>query len=278
MKPPAFLAFTCLIPVWARDDPAWFAQALESLVAGQVRPDEILVCEDGPLTAELEAIAADFAAARGARRIVNPGPRGLAANLNHAMAHVATPWAARADADDLNLPGRFAAQVAFLEARPGIDALGAAIVEFFPDGRERVKALPTGHEAIVAFAAWRNPINHMTAFFRTEAFRACGGYPPIPLKEDYGLWLAMIAAGFRLANLAEPVVRARLGASFHARRAGLGNIASEYALFERKRRMAAIGPAKAGAAFVARAAALGLGVGARLAYERVLRRRTAGRG
>ncbi len=134
-----------------------------------------------------------------------------------------------------NLPERFEAQIRFLQSRPDIAAVGSALVEFWPDGRTRVKSMPLEDEEIVRWARYRNPINHMTAFFLTDAFFDCGGYPDIPMKEDYGLWLRMIARGHRLANLAEPLVRARLGASFYRRRSGLRNIASEYALFRIKR-------------------------------------------
>ncbi|MGI9170119.1 MAG: glycosyltransferase, partial [Caulobacteraceae bacterium] len=202
-------AFTCLVPVHAGDDADHFAIALESIFANTLAPARVLICEDGPLPAPLREVARR-ALGRGAWRLSNPGPRGLHHALNHALGEVRTPWVCRADADDVNLPTRFEAQVNFLARHPEVDALGTGIVEFWPDRRERRKAMALTHEAIARRARYRNPINHMTAFFRTGAALACGGYPAIPLKEDYGLWLAMIGAGYRLANLEAPLVRARL--------------------------------------------------------------------
>jgi hypothetical protein len=266
------IAFTCLTPVWAGDEPETFKAAMDSLAASSLAPSEILICQDGPLPPALEAVAAAAVRDLGARLCVNPGMRGLHHNLNHAMAAVATPYVARFDADDLNLPDRFEVQTAYARAHPEVAAFGGGIVEFWPDGRSRQKTAPLTHDAIVRFARWRNPINHMTAFFRTDAFAAAGGYPRIPLKEDYGLWLAMLAQGARLGNIDRPLVRARLDRGFYDRRAGLKNLSSEWALYRLKRRTPGIGAPAAMAALLARSAALAGAGPARLIYEWGLRR------
>ena len=265
------LDFTVLAPVHGGDDPAQFRLAMQS-VAKATRPaDAMIICQDGdlpePLSAEVDAVAAST----GARVIRNRGARGLAHNLNHAMTAVRTAFAARVDADDINLPDRFAAQIDRLDADRGIAVLGGGIIEFAPDGAWRRKSMPLTHDAIVRRARWRNPINHMTAFIDVQAFRACGGYPDIPYKEDYALWLTMIARGFRLANLDQDVVDARLGAGFHARRSGAHNLASEYTLFRLKRTIPAL-RATAAPAWLARSGALAFEGPARLIYQRVLRR------
>jgi Glycosyl transferase family 2 len=265
-------AFTCLLPVWSGDKPDQFRTAIESVASSTLRPTETFVCQDGALPGDLEAAVGEYVDRFGARRLHNPGPRGLQYNLNHAMAQVTTPWTCRLDADDINLPARFENQIRFLRDHPEIAVLGGAIVEFWPDGRERRKVLPAEHEAIVRWARYRNPINHMTAFFRTAAFHDCGGYPDLPLKQDYGLWLRMIARGHRFANLETDLVRARLGPDFHARRAGFHNFASEYALFRLKRTVSGMGAASAAATMIARSAALAMTATTGVIYERILRR------
>ncbi len=218
-------------------------------------------------TAPLPDALAAAVALTGADVVVNPGPKGLHHNLNHALARVDTPWICRADADDWNLPDRFARQAAFLDAHGETDVLGGAIAEVSPDGGRRIKATPLSHDAIAARARWRNPVNHMTAFMRTDAVRAAGGYPAIPRKEDYGLWLAMLARGARFANLPDVIVEAHVGSDFHARRSGLENFASEHALY----RLRGATPSAA-MIHAARALALSTGLGARAVYRGVLRR------
>ena len=264
--------FTCLVPVHGGDNPDHFEEAMDSIAAATLAPDAILICQDGPMPQTLEAVVSAQARKLHARRVRNPGPKGLHHNLNHAMGEVRTPYVARADADDINLPGRFAAQMGFLREHPQVAAVGGGIVEFWPDGRSRRKAMPLCHEDIVRYARWRNPLNHMTVVLRVDAFFDCGGYPDIPMKEDYALWLAMLRRGYRLANLGQDLVQARLGHGFYERRSGWRNFSSEYALYRLKRKVPAIGPAAAAAAFVARAGSLALAGPTRFVYERLLRR------
>jgi hypothetical protein len=263
---PDDVAFTCLVPVWGGDDPDTFATAMGTLAHSTLVPDAIVIAQDGPLPTPLRAAVERAVETSRARRVVNAGQPGLHHNLNNAMATVETPYVARFDADDLNLPDRFQAQADFARSHREVAAFGGAILEFAPDGRTRRKAMPATHEAIIRFAGWRNPINHMTAFFRRDAFLAAGGYPDIPRKEDYGLWLAMVARGERLANLPQVLVHARLGRDFHRRRAGPGALASERALHRLRRTVPGLDPRASALALVARSAALALPGTARLAY------------
>jgi hypothetical protein len=260
-------AFTCLVPVWGGDDPDAFTAAMHSLAASSLAPDAVVIAQDGPLPEALLDRVSQAAAASKARWTVSAGPPGLHHNLNHAMAAVETPYVARLDADDLNLVDRFAAQVAFARDNPDIAAFGGAILEFDPNGGTRRKGSPLTPEATLRYAAWRNPINHMTAFFRRDAFLAAGGYPAIPRKEDYGLWLAMLARGARLANLPQILVHARLGESFSRRRAGLDNLASERSLYRLKRAVPGLDRRAAAIALAARSAALAFPGPAALAYR-----------
>lgn len=262
------LAFTCLLPVHATDDPADFEAAVASVLGNTLAADRILICQDGPLTPALEQAVSrlKLPVAR------NPGPKGLHHNLNHALSLVRTPWLCRADADDINRPRRFEMQVEFLRAHPETSVLGGAIEEHLPSGARRLKSMPLAHGDIVRRARWRNPINHMTVFLRTAAARQCGGYPAIPYKEDYGLWLRMIAEGHRLANLPDILVEVARGVDFSRRRSGLHNLASEFALYRMKRRRNGSPDIPAAAIHATRAAILACAPAAAAAYAGFLRR------
>lgn len=266
------IAFTVLLPVYGGDQVAFFDQAMQSLAGSTVQPDAVLICQDGALPDALAASVEAWARRSGARVAENPGPRGLHHNLNHAIKSVRTPWIARCDADDINLPRRFEAQVACLAARPEIGVLGGDLIEFWPDGRERHKSMPLSHGEIVARARWRSPINHNTVFYRTEDVLAAGGYPDVPFKEDYGLWMRLIGRGIEFANIREDLVRARLGALFYSRRAGVRNFQSEWALYKIRRNVPGLAGPPAAAALVARSVALAMSGPTRLIYEWGLRR------
>ena len=71
---------------------------------------------------------------------------------------------------------------------------------------------PTDAAAIATRARFADPFNHPTVVYRREMVRAVGGYTDFALMEDYLLWAKMLVAGARVANVAEPLVRYRVGA------------------------------------------------------------------
>ncbi len=235
------MEFTCLLPVYAGDVAELFTEAALSVERSTLAPVETLICQDGVLSGSLDQAVRSLSGTGRFRVVVNPGPRGLHHNLNHAAKAVRTAWIARMDADDINLPDRFAAQAAFLCAHPDVEVLGGAIEEVAPDGRLSRRTAPLDHDAIVRRAHWRSPMNHMTVVMRLDVFLAAGGYPTIPKKEDYALWLTMIGGGARFANLPQDLVKVRLGRDFARRRAGLANLGSEYHLYKIKRRVRGLG-------------------------------------
>jgi glycosyltransferase involved in cell wall biosynthesis len=265
------LDVTCLLPVYGGDKAPAFQAALTSVARAPARPGEIFICVDGELGDELGEAVRAGADSAGAHLVINPGPTGLHHNLNHAARQVRTPWIARMDADDVSLTDRFTGQTRALNEDPRIDVLGGAIRELRPDGAEQRRIVPTTHEAILKWSRWRNPMNHQTVVMRTDLFQRCGGYPDIPGKEDYGLWLKMLAAGGRFANLPEDLVHAHLGEGFYRRRTGLKNLASEFALYRIKRKVPGIGGPAAALAMIARGSALNHSGPARWIYEHVLR-------
>ena len=264
-------AFTCLLPVWEGDAPESFLEAARSVETSTLSPDEILICQDGRLSQKMGRVVDGLLQNPLYRLTVNEGPRGLHHNLNHAALAVKTPWIARMDADDLNRPDRFAAQVAFLAANPHVDVLGGSILEIGRDGVRRRRVTPLAHGDIVRRARWRSPMNHMTVFMRRETFLAAGGYPDLPRKEDYALWLRMISTGAVFAHLPQDLVEVRLGRDFARRRAGPANVISEYQLYLMRRGLEGPSGLLDAAVLLARVAALSSSGVAALLYRTVLR-------
>jgi len=248
------LQFTVMLPVWRKDDPALLSRALESIFRNSLQPAEVLVCQDGPIPDALSEIINRWPV----RVTMNHGRPGLHHNLNAALSMVRSPWIARADADDINHPDRFRLQVAAV-ADGTIDVLGSGIEEIDTGGRSRRKPMPTGHHEILRMARTRNPINHNTAFVRTAALRAVGGYPDIWRREDYGLWLTMLASGYRFGNVPDALVEMNLGETFYQRRSGWKSFGAELALSRLRARLPGVSVLEAWSISLIRAAALTLG-------------------
>jgi len=73
--------------------------------------------------------------------------------------------------------------------------------------------------------------------YRRGLVQAVGGYTDFAMMEDYLLWAKLIVAGARVANIAEPLVKYRVGAGAYARRGGLGQLRAELAVQRRFREL-----------------------------------------
>lgn len=227
--------FTVVMPLWAGDRADRFRAAARSATVDQtLRPDLLLLTVDGPLGPELEEeVRAIGSGSLGPARVLrHERHRGLAAVLQDALAQAPTEVVARADADDLCRPERFARQIPALVDR-GLDLLGCAMQEFsdtVPRGGGPLRRRPLAHDEIAAYLRTHSPFHHPTVVMRAPVALAAGGYRELAHLEDYWLWERMLLAGARCANLPDVLVDYRVDADLFARRGGWGMLASDLAL------------------------------------------------
>lgn len=209
--------------VYKNDDPDFLKIALESIYDIQtVKPDEIVVVFDGPLNEPLYMVLDAFK--EGKEAVVKYYPqevnRGLGDALRIGSGYCTGDYILRMDSDDISDKDRFAKQIEYVENHPEIDVLGTDIAEFneTPNEDMRVRACPEKHEDIVKMGKKRNPMNHVSVCMKRSALEKCGGYEKLLLLEDYFLWLKMIVAGCKLANIHESLVYVRVGNGFDSKR------------------------------------------------------------
>ncbi len=183
--------FSVLLPVYHRDDPDHFRRAIRSVTGDQeLQPTELVIIRDGEVGDEL---AAAIESARSGEitdgvpvQVVEMACNvGLARALEAGLASCRHEIVARADADDISRPHRFAHQIPVVAG--GIDLLGSAITEFEEDeehpGADRV--LPADEAGIRRMARFRDPFNHPSVVYRKSAVLAAGGYQHLDRMEDY---------------------------------------------------------------------------------------------
>lgn len=231
--------FSLLLPVYGRDDPAQLTRAFRSAVDEQtLRPTEAVIVRDGPVPAELEAVLAELVATSPVptRVLALEENQGLADALTHGLEACAHEVVARMDADDVALPERFAKQLALLDT--GYDLVGSGLYEFVDDEAVTigVRTPPTGEEHIRRYACFHDPFNHPTVVYRKAAVAKAGGYVPVGLMEDYWLFARMLHTGARAENIAEPLVKYRVGAGAYKRRGGVHQLMAELRLQRLMRR------------------------------------------
>jgi glycosyltransferase involved in cell wall biosynthesis len=226
-------AFSLLLPVYGRDDPHQLERAFTSAVQEQtLRPDEVVLVRDGPVPGELAATIAALVAGSPVpvRLLELPENVGLAAALNAGLAASSNDVVARMDADDIAVPERFERQLAVIDG--GADLVGSGLLEFVDDEHETIgrRTPPVGEERIRRYAHFHDPFNHPTVVYRRRAVLRAGGYVAVGLMEDYWLFVRMLVAGARVANLPEPLVKYRVGAGAYRRRGGLAQLRAELRL------------------------------------------------
>ena len=229
--------FSVLMSLYARETQSIVRECLESLEAQDRQPDQVVVVEDGPIQPGVESLLSDWAQRLPLCRVKLQSNVGLGLALNAGLAVCGHEYVARMDADDVAMPGRFARQLAVMEARPELSIVGGQIEEFDEaGGKGLLRSVPLVHAAIQRRALLRNPVNHMTVLFRKSAVLAVGGYRDLPGYEDYELWLRCLAAGLLFENLPDVLVRARTGRGFAGRRRGWRHAGNEIELGKAKYR------------------------------------------
>lgn len=215
-----------MMAVYIRDDAEYFSKALTSVFHNSLKPSEVIVVADGPLSIALEEILLSFKLRAELNVIRLPKNAGLANALNVGLQAVSTKFVIRADSDDINHSNRFEKIMAVLCL--GYDLAGSAILEKDKSGTVlAIRRVPLTQAEIVKFIKKRNPFNHMTVGYKTDTVRKAGGYPAIYLKEDYALWAVLIANGAKVCNLDDILVDATTGADMYRRRGGLKYAAAE---------------------------------------------------
>ncbi|MDE7150371.1 MAG: glycosyltransferase [Bacteroidales bacterium] len=220
--------FSLLVSVYAGEQAGCLAEALESvLVCQTVLPAEIVLVEDGPLSAELREVLRRYREIFPHWiRVALPENKGLGTALNEGLNHCTYEWVARMDSDDIALPERFERQWAFIEAEPSWDVVGCAVGEFerTADMLAAVRRCPAEVYPAIKF---RSPLNHPTVFFRKSAVQAAGGYRHCPFMEDYDLWIRLYANGARMTSLPDVLYLFRMTPDTYRRRGGRVYVASE---------------------------------------------------
>lgn len=229
--------FSVLMSVYCKDNPAWFRQAIQSVLNQSVRPEEVVLTADGPLTEELEAIITEFKDKLKVVRLEKNSGRGAA--LGYAVPQCKYNLIALMDADDVCRKDRFEKQLAAFASNPDLSIVGGQIQEvdsetLFPITLRKV---PLTHIEIYKYVKTRMPFNNQTLMFKKSAVLDSGNFKPFHLLEDYYMWARVIAKGYKTANLPDVLVDMRVSPAMYERRGGWKYFLSNKKLFDEMRKL-----------------------------------------
>jgi glycosyltransferase involved in cell wall biosynthesis len=228
--------FSVLISVYDKEQHTYLDRALSSMVNQTLLPAEIVLVEDGLLTPELRMVISGYCAKYPALlKIVKLDNNvGLGLALAKGLEFCTQDVVIRMDSDDICVPDRFEKLYNFLNDHHDISVVGSVIEEFnfYPGDLKKYRRLPIEPQELVRFAKFRNPLNHPSVAFRKQDILKIGGYLNMPLFEDYYLWVRLLVAGYKIANISESLLYFRIGNNMVGRRHGMSYLKKEWAFLQ----------------------------------------------
>lgn len=225
------MEFSVLISVYKNDEKEYLKEALDSVINQTVKPNEIVLVEDGPISEELNNFIDNYANdSKYEFKIIKLNKnQGLGNALRIGLENCKYQIVARMDSDDICLPNRFEKQILEFEKNKNLSILGGMIEEFIetPENIIGKREVPLEDNDIKEYLKSRCPFNHMTVMFKKDDVIKVGNYIEWHYNEDYYLWLRMYLAGCYFKNLEDTLVYVRVGEEMYKRRGGYEYFKSE---------------------------------------------------
>lgn len=219
--------YSVLMSVYFKEKPEYLCVSLDSMLAQTIRPDEIVLVEDGKLTNELYSIIDYYCDRFGdiIRILELPQNGGLGKALNAGLDVCQNELVARMDSDDISLPTRCEEQLKAFAEDPNLCIVGTQINEFVGEKDNIVssRVVPQTNSDILRFARRRSPFNHPTVMYRKSVVKQYSGYSGFGRKEDLDLFLRMVFGGCKVKNLSEALLLYRTNEDNLDRRRGWNN-------------------------------------------------------
>lgn len=173
---------------------------LNSIVAQNYRPLEVVVCENGSKDGS-KAIVEKFEKYPFFKCVYHPEKMGLAKAFNTALKKVSGDWVIKLDGDDVDKPNHV--QLLIKEARknPNADMLFGDLEEI--DSKGNVIAQISGYGGLENIFH-RCSIAHATALIKKDIYDELGGYDEkVKFSDDWELMIRIVKAGKKCLYVGE---------------------------------------------------------------------------
>lgn len=217
------MSLAVLMSVYYNDEPQFLSEAILSIWDNQtLKPDEIILVEDGELPTELYKVIANWQKKLGHILKIIPLETnfGLARALNVGIDHSSCEYIARMDADDISAPDRFEKQIRFLQENPQIMVLGGSIQEFSANNTKIcIRYYPDNNERAKEYIVKASPLAHATVIFRKAIFDQGLRYSEkYKTSQDIDLWFRVLKMNYNITSIRDVTYYVRVSEDFFKRR------------------------------------------------------------
>lgn len=216
--------FSVLMSLYIKEKAEYFDECMQSMFRQTILPTEIVIVFDGPISDTLKSVVDRYKNENPGliKTVENEKNKGLGLALADGVPVCTYELIARMDTDDIAREDRFEKQLQMFIDDPDLDICGSHIIEFEEDIHNELsrRRVPITHNEIVEYQKQRSAFNHMTVMYKKETVLRAGNYEDCPLMEDDMMWVRMILAGAKCANIDDYLVYARTGYAMIERRGG----------------------------------------------------------
>lgn len=214
------MEYSVLMTVFCKDNPEYFALALDSMINQTLKPDEIVLVKDGPITKELQNVIDERIMISNIVEVQLEKNKGLGLALNEGIKVCKNELIARMDADDISLPRRCEEQVKAFQQDPQLDIVGLQVKEFDSDINNIIgeRKVPLANNNIYKFARTRDPFNHPTVMYKKSKVMESGMYGDYRKNQDTDLWIKMLSHDVKCMNLNNDLFRFRFDENTYKKR------------------------------------------------------------
>ncbi|MGN8646345.1 glycosyltransferase [Gracilibacillus sp. HCP3S3_G5_1] len=197
--------YSVLMSVYYKEKPEYLKLSIESMLSQTLKPNEIIIVKDGPLTFDLEELISSYKSSYPSifSIVALEENKGLGLALNEGLKVSRNELIARMDTDDISLLNRCELQVNEFNKDPELVILGSHIDEFYdePDNIISSRVVPLTSEEIMSFSRRRNPFNHPTVMYKKTEVLRLGGYKNYRRNQDLDLFVRMLNNGCKGKNI-----------------------------------------------------------------------------
>lgn len=214
------MKYSVLMTVYFKDNPKYFELAIDSMINQTLKPDEIVLVKDGPITNELQNIIDSKKTVSNIIEIQLKKNLGLGLALNEGLKICKNELIARMDSDDISLPKRCEEQLNAFQNDSQLDIVGLPVKEFDGDINNIVgeRKVPLTNDEIYQFAKIRDPFNHPTVMYKKSKVLEVGMYGDFRKNQDTDLWIKMLSHNAKCLNLNKDLFRFRFDKNTYKKR------------------------------------------------------------
>lgn len=214
--------YSVLMSLYIKEKPEYLKESIDSMLNQTIKPDEIVIVKDGPITNELDLLLEKYTEnyPKTFNIIKSEENIGLGLALNLGLKNCKNELVARMDTDDISLPQRCEKQLAAFEKDNELVLVGTMVDEFYSDPTNIISSrlVPTSHSEIYQFAKRRSPFNHPTVMYKKSKVLESGGYSNLRRNQDVDLFGRMLYSGAKAANINESLLLFRSNNDLSKRR------------------------------------------------------------